>query len=575
VLRIVAAHAGPHLLEIDSAAGFRAPLVSRKFSGSTTEIDANDAGLIPGVVYRIRVDRSAPAQELLWAPHATLVEPGLDCATLQSSWRQAGRFYVGQAYSQLKWDETTQMWTPVLPAVPLGEALYNTEFYLRPALSAARTCGDTGTLDEIAKYYTAMLAKTEPIGDLLKESNITQESRVRMSVSDASARTFAAHFGNQIGEGELYNSQWLHPAALLIRLISELPEGQRTPAMRAFVSQFTPFMVREQLLRFLFEQQMPPLGGRAHKGRVAHWELAMQGLTGQVHWDTAMSDIDLWLLSSAAEMLGAQANDPQLVMIAPADLARLHTAIDVGVRFFQSKRTLYPETRDFQGNVVGSAGYFNGDYDGLPEMRGTAVFTEQIPSSDSTAYAKPGASWDIGHMYRVAVFLRTLYENHGATGNPFPGLQDIRLVVNQYMYKVFNGDFSRPLLRNNFDGSDGWFRVGYNGKGYGQPPSAYCDMHNPMRLCMTPGSIIAWAELDFANPDLAKLQQLLTKNAFDENPANQAFLNQFYFWREPFGLILSEGNKICGGAFYAIAAENAAKLAAQPAVGGALGHTNR
>jgi hypothetical protein len=565
LLEIRAEHSGHHVLDIDDAAGFRVPLVRQSFSGTALQLHGTDLGLIPGILYYLRLDHSSAVQTMLWSLNPDISEPGLNCQTLQTTWRQNGRFYVGIAYSQLKWDDAAHQWNPVVPAVPIGEALYNTEFYLRPALSAARRCADLDTLDEVAKYYLAMLAKTETLGALLKRSNVTQESRDRMSSSDLAARTFTASFGREIGEGELYNSQWLHPAALLVRLISQLPPEERTPAMRNFVTQLTPFIVREQLLRFLFDQQEPLLGGRANRGRVAHWDLAMQGLQGRVRWDSAMSDIDLWLISSAAEMVGAQANDPQLVSITPQDLARLHQAIDTGIRFFQSKRTEYPDTKNFKGQQVGSASYFNGEYDGLEEMKGSAVAGQQIPSPD-TALARPGASWDIGHMYRVAIFLRALYENRKATGNNFAQLRDIQLVVNQYLYKVFNGDYSLPLFHNNFDGSDGWFRVGYNGPGYGQPPSAYCDMHNPMRLCMTPGNIVAWAELDFANPDLERLQQVLVRIAFDENPASQAFLNRYYFWQSPFGLIVSEGKKVCSGAFYAIAAENAAKLATGPAV---------
>jgi hypothetical protein len=351
----------------------------------------------------------------------------------------------------------------------------------------------------------------------------------------------------------------MHPAALLLRLISELPDQDRSIGMRTFAAKMTPFIVQDQLLRLLFDQQEPPLGGRANRGRVAHWELSMQGLQGRVHWDTAMSDIDLWLLSSMAEMLGANANDPQLIAVNPDQLAKLHAALDMGIRFFQSKRTLYPETRNFRGEEVGSASYFNGDYDGLSEMRGTAVTGADFPGAN--AAARPGASWDVAHMYRVAIFLRALYENRKATKSTFPQYGDLQLVVSQYMYKVFTGDYQRPLFHNNFDGSDGWFRVGYNGPDFGQPPSTYCDMRNAQRPCMAPGSIFAWAELSFANSDLSKLQMSLIRIALDENPANRGFCDRYYFWLSPFGLIMSEGKQVYGGAFYAVAAENVDRIA--------------
>lgn len=559
VIHISVARAGPHTLEIDDASSFHTPVFRRAFRGTSITLHTNQEALIPGVRYRFRVD-GGPISFALQLRDGVLVQPGLDCAVLGATWRESGRFLVGVAHSQLKWDDDAHRWTPVLPPVPLGESLFTAELFLRPALSAAWACNDLGTLDEIALYYTAMLDKSQTIGSLLNAPNLIAESRDRMKGVDPTMRTFVGRFGpDTIGEGELYNAQWLHPAALLIRLISQLPERDRTPGMRRFVAGFAPFLVREQTLRFLFEQQMPALGGISSRGRVAYWELAMRGLQGPKHWDTAMSDIDLWLLTSAAELLGAHANDPETVILAAEDESRLKRALQVGVRFFQSKRTLLQDTKNFNAQPVESASYFNGDYDGLPEMRGTAVMGKDFPVAE-IAPARSGASWDIGHMYRAAVFLRSLYENRKATEVSFPQYSDLQLLVNQYLYKVFNGSFERPLFHNNFDGTDGWFRVGYNGSGFGQPPSSDCDMRDERRQCMTPGSIIGWPALSFVNSDLERLQEAMIRMAFDESPDTRSFLDRYYFWLAPFKIIQSNVVRICGGAFYAIAAENADKL---------------
>ena len=90
-------------------------------------------------------------------------------------------------------------------------------------------------------------------------------------------------------------------------------------------------------------------------------------------------------------------------------------------------------------------------------------------------------------------------------------------MVNQYVYRVFNGDYSRPLFHNYLDGSDGWHRVGYHGAAFGYPPSPYCDMHNPNQPCMTPGQIMGWGLLAFSSPDLAALEQALVRLALDGN----------------------------------------------------------
>jgi hypothetical protein len=120
---------------------------------------------------------------------------------------------------------------------------------------------------------------------------------------------------------------------------------------------------------------------------------------------------------------------------------------------------------------VGSASYFNGDYVAHPDYDYSGVTSEKFPSpSEKKTFA--GASWDISHAYRLPVFLRALYENRKATASKFPSYHDLQLVVNQYVYRVFDGDYHYPLFHNYFDGSDGWHRVGYNGPDFGYPPSA-------------------------------------------------------------------------------------------------------
>src|SRR5262249_31894027 len=225
----------------------------------------------------------------------------------------------------------------------------------------------------------------------------------------------------------------------------------------------------------------------------------------------------LWLLASAAQILGANANDPNLAPIDSDKLQMLRSVLQLGVRLFRSQRADYPDTRNFRGERVGSASYFNGEYVADEEYAYSAVTTESFPSVWQRR-ALPNASWDISHAYRLPIFLRALYENRKATGLDFPKYADLGLVVNQYLYRVFNGDYSRPLFHNFFDGSDGWYRVGYNGAGIGHPPSAYCDQHDTHRPCLTPGNVIAWGQLAFVSPDLARLEQALVRLALEKTP---------------------------------------------------------
>ncbi|MGB8260663.1 MAG: hypothetical protein WCE75_09945 [Terracidiphilus sp.] len=552
VVRIALGRGGQHRLEIDDAPSMTTPVVRREFTGDSFELHANEAGLIPGIAYSVRIDGHREAPLVLTPP----AEPGggVDCAVLASTWETTERFLLGTAYSGLRW--SGERWEITPHTYLLGESLYNAEMIARPAIAAAWACRDTRTLDQLAQYYLAMLQQTETVAEVEKRPRLTAESRMRLSTSNQAARTFSATFGREAGEGELYNAQWLHPAALLARLVTLLPASERSAAMKDFAAQYAGFIVRDQLRRYFYEQRQPALGGVQATGRVAKWELAMQGLKGAKLSDSAMSDIDLWLLASAAEVLGANANEPKLAPIEAGDLALLRRAVRIGIRFFESRRSFDAATRDFAGKVVGSACYFRGDYASEEEMAFSGVEDARFPAP-AERKPRPDISWDISHIYRLPIFLRALYENRKATGASFPLFQDLQLAANQYVYRVFNGNFRQPLFHNYFDGSDGWFRVGYNGADAGYPPSAQCDMRNAKRLCTIPGSIVGWAEIAFASPDLARLEGALIGLGFREDAATRAFRDRYYFYGAAYGPGRAAGRDLYAGALYPVAAENA------------------
>ena len=259
LLLVLTSGPGPHRLEIDDAFGFRTPVMTRTFKGARLEFHALDLGLIPGVDYHVRLD-GGPAVKDFRPASSTFTEPEVNGVNLRRTWEETGRRIVGDSLSRVGWDAAAGRWI-VLPHDPLiGQSLYPVEYYLRAALNAARGCDDLQTLDEVAQYYLVMLRFTEPLGTLLSRPNVAPETMERMSVANRSARTFPAKLGDQAGELELDNVQWLHPAAELVRFISLLPPDRRSPAMRAFAGQYTQFIVAEQLDRYLVQQRLPAPG---------------------------------------------------------------------------------------------------------------------------------------------------------------------------------------------------------------------------------------------------------------------------------------------------------------------------
>jgi hypothetical protein len=519
-------------------------------------------GLIPGIDYHARLDGSSMSENFHFVL-STFAQPEASCANLLRTWKESGRKIAGNSASRVGWDPAKGGWV-VLPHEPLiGQSLYPVEYYLRGALKGARACNDIETFDEVAQYYVAMLQFTEPLTTLLSRPRVMFETRDRMATADMNARTFPAEIAGQAADGELYNVQWLHPAAELLRLISLLPAARRTPAMLNFANQYTKFIVVDQLDRYLVQQRLTAPGGGDAAGRIEVWKRALAGLKGEHPWDTAIFDIDLWLIASAADVLGAHANDPGLVLLDARQAAMLHSAVDTGIRFFRSRQNDYPTTRNFRGQQVGSITFGNGDYTAHPDFDYSGITTEQFPSP-AAKLRKADAGWDLMHAYRLPVFMRVLYENRKATGSDWPRYQDLQLFANQYVYRVFNGDYSRPLFHNHLDGSDGWHRVGYHGGEFGYPPSPYCDQHNPHHPCMTPGQIMGWGLLAFANPDLAAIEQALVRLALDPNPEAQRFRDRYYYYVNPFEVLGAPGGRTYGVALYFVIGDNAEMIADQP-----------
>ena len=192
---------GRHKLEINDAFGFRTPVATQTFTGSSFELHGNDFALIPGVDYHIRFDGGPAIRDFRLVSGPSFTEPEVNCSMLRQTWEATGRLKTGVAFSAVRW-QPGRGWVPIPHSYLIGQSLYNVELYLQPAINSAWACQDLETLDEVAQYFLAMLEQTMPVGNLLSRPNVTAESRDRLASVDPSARTFIATFGDQVGEGE-------------------------------------------------------------------------------------------------------------------------------------------------------------------------------------------------------------------------------------------------------------------------------------------------------------------------------------------------------------------------------------
>jgi len=140
LIQVRVSNAGLHKLEIDDAFAFRTPVVVKTFSGTSFQFHANEAGLIPGLDYHVRLDGSQ-LQSLRLKLSASITQPAANCEMLRTTWEEEGRLRTGVAFSGVRWELGSNRWVLIPRSYLIGNNIYSAELFLRPALHAARACG--------------------------------------------------------------------------------------------------------------------------------------------------------------------------------------------------------------------------------------------------------------------------------------------------------------------------------------------------------------------------------------------------------------------------------------------------
>jgi hypothetical protein len=479
---------------------------------------------------------------------------------LDQAWEAKGRpglFYSGG----MNWDPQTRQWhvKPVLPPDFSKTVAYYASFTLtvgQLAVNIAKTYHEASLADELAKFYSTFLhANFTTLGEL-RRTNAPQikQKLLGPELGPDSTRTLAwwadSDGGVILRECFLCNEEYFIPVAGLIEVIAKLKTAERTPAMTQFVGEYVPILVSEHILRANFAElmraQMNPSSGNLKRRN--------------------MSEEEIGVVIAAAVVLGADAADPKLVALTSDDRAKLRDLVKVGADRFQFSRTL---TKDSEGRTC--ALYFKGDYDYLEDFDYAGYQGEKFPTPADKAKVK-GTSWDIGHFYIAPTFLRALYDHRTATGVDFPRKEDIEHIGNQYAYHVFEGDYKKPLFKNFFDGTDGWYRVGYLGRtGYGIAPSHYCSQSDRSHSCNTIGAISSWGLLASFHPGIARIGTTLLDLARSKDPTvacfqAQCFRERYYRYADfSFSFLDEQGNIQYPPALIVILSELAVSSSTEPA----------
>ena len=453
------------------------------------------------------------------------------------AWQSTGRRWLS-SYGGLAWDAARRTWTlDSARQFGFGEAAaraYYVEYAARPALNLAEGTGNRALLTELSAYYSPYATRFLAIAELRKRAARLSLTSMFDPSAPADARTLAWIDSSSatpiVRECSLCISQFLHPVSRLLRLIAAIPSRERDTSMLWVAQQYAGILVHDHLLRTGFQQPATnPVTGRPAR-LVDVWDsLSTASLTIRGTDQAAMSDRDLWLVATAAEVLGAHARDSSLLPVSSAERDSLLRMVHSGVALLRSKEHAH-RVRDRSGLIVSTISYFDGDYADNPDYLFAGDTSAVFPD-----YTRPqpvrSVGWDISHAYRLPVVIRSLLANRVATSSSYPSQREAKGLARHYAFVAFEGDSNEPLFRNYLDGSDGWFRVGYAGRtGSGYPPSRLCDAHNSHRPCLTSGGVQGWGELAPFDTTIRQIEHSLVALAARRDSASQFFRDRYYYY---------------------------------------------
>lgn len=252
----------------------------------------------------------------------------------------------------------------------------------------------------------------------------------------------------------LCSLQYLSMVAAWLAAAVAIPERELTTNMRTGIREFSA-ITREHLMRWL------TTGAYLERFR----QIAEIGVRDPPTVRYRVGDKDMFVLIIAAELLRANDKASQVVTLSSDDRQKVSTVVRYGESVIEQRS--YPiALRDGSTAHVFDRGYWAeyedykyAGYEGEKYPEGLA------PKRVSTV------GWDISHFRRMVHLLLALERGRGRGSSTFSARKYIAGYGNAVAQILWNGDQRRPLFRNFMDGSNGWYRVGYEGrKAFGYKP---------------------------------------------------------------------------------------------------------
>lgn len=255
-------------------------------------------------------------------------------------------------------------------------------------------------------------------------------------------------------DAHLPTVQFMYMISEAIEYISSLNPLDRTIQLKFLYEAYVKMLVHDHILRW------GPIYGSAD---IFEFGLALPPIPYY-----AVQDKQVFLIATAARVLSANINTGHnLLTVAESEI--LTKFVRDGIALLE-KRTVYPQLQNGSGASV--PGYSFDPYYGLDPTDGQTKYAGYT-GTDSPVLSNPPVpeqrvatlSWDISHGRRFVHYLltmRSLTSKLGLQQSSLFNTKAPRDMANQVAFKLFNGNPQYPLFANYLDGTNGWFRTGYN-----------------------------------------------------------------------------------------------------------------
>ena len=407
--------------------------------------------------------------------------------------------------------------------------LYNIQTETDNALEYAGYCRDMYMLDELANLYLLAVDTLNETDEYIFYYYPLDGPRCSKHRLKAKHRLWLDREGH---ESILVSSQFLYLISRTLQILCNVPPEERTPGMRKFIAIY-PAILHDHYQRWIFTSPGPfqvrgwgcKVKGKYVRTGMNHAEFLTRKLRNELgdkscpSYCNAVTDTDMWIIAGAACLTATGRVHADI--LSQKEIAKYIKYIQTGIRLLKSRIT-YKRLQDWNGNPVTGANFDLGAWDDHSDYDYAGFKPSIYPKPYQDLHIKfraKNVGWDLSHARRFVHVFGALHDNRGILDLSFPDDTFMKQLANQFLYGAFNGDFKKPLFSNFMDGTNGWFRVGYDGRtGFGYGPL-------DMSIAALTGGYGFWSKY---NHDIEKLYSSLLAMLNSNDPEVREHVREHY-----------------------------------------------